>query len=151
MSLILGALPVGISPTEQAQPTPEMCKEPCWLGQAGWFTAQAAVGGLAGSANTAFRCAVCQQFIGRVVVRSGLGRSALDFGVVGGCVRDDRWGGRLLAESMPTCSNTRCSAESAVCSVLTYFHADGRLPKACFLHGRVTRGRTWTATSGALA
>ena len=58
----------------------------------------------------------------------------------GECVEDDRWGVRSLAESMLTFGSARCSARSATYSVLTYFHADTRLPEACFLHGRVPPG-----------
>ena len=58
-----------------------------------------------------------------------------------GCVEDDRWGVRSLAESMLTFGSTRCSNEVRylLCPHL-YFHADTRLPEACFLHGRVPPG-----------
>ena len=58
----------------------------------------------------------------------------------GVCVEWDRWGARSLAESMLTFGNARCSAKFAAYSVLTYFHADMRLPEACFLYGRVPLG-----------
>ena len=62
----------------------------------------------------------------------------------GDCVEDDRWGVRSLVESMLTFSTTksrpRCSAKSAMYSVLTHFHTDTTSLEACFVHGRVPPG-----------
>ena len=56
------------------------------------------------------------------------------------CVEDAQWGVCSLAEPMLTFGNTQCLAKSAMYSVLTYFHADTRLPEACFLHSCVPLG-----------